>query len=144
MTTPVRDARPDDLPRLRAVQAVVLAEPWPALLSAAVDGPPVCLVYADPDPTGYALAVVDDDAGYLAELAVARGYRGDGQGSALLSTLVGRLRQERVTRLRVTVREVDDRARSFYRGHRFRERDRLPDHYEDCDGLLLVRELDTP
>jgi ribosomal-protein-alanine N-acetyltransferase len=120
---------------------VVLAEPWPELLSVAVDGPPLCLVYADPEPTGYALAVADDEAGYLAELAVAEGHRGEGQGSALLDALVAELRGRDVPLLRVTVREIDERARSFYRDHGFERRDRLPDHYEDCDGLLLVREL---
>jgi len=153
VTDPVRPARPEDLPRLRAIQTVVLAEPWPELLSVAVDGPPVCLVYADadrdgpsgrdidPGPTAYALAVVDDDAGYLAELAVADGHRGEGQGSALLAALVDRLQDRGVETLRVTVREVDERARSFYESHGFLDRERLPDHYEDCDGRLLERDL---
>jgi ribosomal-protein-alanine N-acetyltransferase len=157
----VRDARPGDLPRLRAIQTVTLAEPWPELLAVAVDGPPVCLVYTAPhldtdtgadsdsvldsasrsSPTGYALAVADEDAGYLAELAVAEGHRGEGQGSALLDALVDRLRDRGVGTLRVTVRERDERARSFYASHGFVDRERLPDHYEDCDGRLLEREL---
>ena len=143
VTGHVRDARPDDLARLRAIQTVALAEPWPELLTVAVDGPPVCLVYAgsDAEPTAYALAVADDDAGYLAELAVAEGHRGAGQGSTLIGALVDRLRERGVATLRVTVREVDERARSFYESHGFIDRERLPDHYEDCDGRLLEREL---
>jgi len=43
--------------------------------------------------------------------------------------------------VRVTVRAVDERAREFYRSRGFDERTRLPEHYEDCDGLLLVCEL---
>ena len=138
---PVREARPDDLARLRAIQTVVLAEPWPELLSVGVDGPPLCLVYADPDPTGSALAVADDDAGYLAELAVADGHRGEGQGSRLLEALVENLRERGVETLRVTVRAVDERARTFYESRGFEEHERLSDHYEDCDGLLLARVL---
>ncbi|MEF8852123.1 MAG: N-acetyltransferase [Haloarculaceae archaeon] len=141
MTAPVREARPADLPRLRAIQTVALAEPWPELLSVAVDGPPVCLVHADPDPTGYVLAVTGEDAGYLAELAVAEGHRDEGQGSALLSALVERLGASGVEVVRLTVREVDERARSFYLARGFEERERLPDQYEDCDGLLLARDL---
>jgi len=137
----VREAEPEDLPRLRAVQTVVLAEPWPELLAAGVDGPPVCLVYADPDPTGYALAVADGEAAYLAELAVARGHRGQGQGSALVAALVERLRDGGVRTLRVTVRAVDDRARSFYEDEEFAATAGLPDRYESGDGLLLEREL---
>jgi len=155
VSDPVREARPGDLSRLRAIQTVVLAEPWPELLTVAVDGPPVCLVYAGSDsddgidsgaatvakPTGYALAIADDDTGYLAELAVADGHRGEGQGSALLAALVDRLRDDGVETLRVTVRDIDDRARSFYESHGFVDRERLPDHYEDCDGRLMAREL---
>lgn len=138
---PVREAQPDDLPRLRAIQTVALAEPWPELLSVAVDGPPVCLVYADPDPTGYALAVADDREAYLVELAIARGHRGEGRGSTLLAALVGRLRDRNVSRLRVTVRTVDERARDFYENHGFTVRETLPGKYETGDGFALVREL---
>lgn len=137
----VRDARPADLPRLRAIQAVSLAEPWPELLAVAVDGPPFCLVHGDSDPTGYALGVTDGDAAYLAELAVARGYRGEGQGSALLAALDDRLRNRDVATLRVTVRAVDDRARSFYESNGFAVTAPLPDRYDAGDGLLLEREL---
>ena len=139
--TPIREAQPEDRARLRAIQTVTLAEPWPELLAAAVDGPPTCLVCADPDPTGYALAVADDETGYLVELAVAAGHRGHGRGSVLLDALVDRFRDRGVTTLRVTVRVVDERARSFYEAYGFEERERLPDHYEDCDGLLLARDI---
>ena len=139
--TPIREAQPEDRARLRAIQTVTLAEPWPELLAAAVDGPPTCLVYADPEPTGYALAVAGDETGYLVELAVAAGHRGQGRGSVLLDALVDCFRDRGVTTLRVTVRVVDERARSFYETHGFEERERLSDHYEDCDGLLLARNL---
>lgn len=137
----VREAESGDLPRLRAIQTVVLAEQWPELLAAAVDGPPVCLVYAAPDPTGYALSVADGERAYLAELAVAEGYRGQGQGSALLAALGERLRDSGVHTLQVTVRAVDGRARSFYENHEFSVTTELPDRYEAGDGLLLEREL---
>lgn len=96
-------------------------------------------------PVGYALAVTDgdDDAGYLAELAVAPGSQGRGHGSALVDALVERLRAAGVGELRVTVREVDERARELYRERGFERRDRLPDHYESGDGVLLVREIGT-
>jgi ribosomal-protein-alanine N-acetyltransferase len=137
----VRPARPEDRPRLRAIQTVVLAEPWSELLETGIEGPPVCLVYADPDPTGYALAVVDGVVAYLAELAVAAGHRSRGQGSALLDALVGRLRTDGVDWLRVTVRETDERARSFYADRGFAVVERLPDHYDAGDGLALERPL---
>ena len=123
MSDPIREARPADRPRLRAIQTVVLAEPWPELLALGVDGPPLCLVYADPDPTGYA-----------------EGYRGEGRGTKLLIALVDRLRERAVSVLRVTVRTVDEDAQSFYEERGFSVESRLPDHYENCDGLSLTRE----
>ncbi|WP_436929176.1 GNAT family N-acetyltransferase [Halosimplex halobium] len=150
----VREGRSADLPALRAIQAAVLAEPWEELLAVAADGPPVLLVAIPRDagaasggtatPVGYALAVTDgdDDAGYLAELAVAPDHQGEGYGSALLDALVERLRASEVERLRVTVREVDDDARAFYRERGFERVERLSDHYERGDGLLLERPID--
>jgi len=147
----VRRGKRGDLPALRAIQTAVLAEPWTELLTVAVDGPPVLLVATEPTTdgeglatlVGYALAVTDGDdtTGYLAELAVEPGSQGEGHGSALLSALVERLRESGVDRLRVTVRVVDDRARSFYREHGFERVERLPDRYESGDGLLLEREI---
>jgi|GEM_PF-464443 len=161
--TRVREARTDDGPRLRAIQSAALAQPVPDLLELGIGGGPTVLVAereservpdddgtARPDhradvggPVGYALAVTDaaGRVGYLVELAVAADARGEGHGSALLSTLVERFREDGVDRLRVTVRVVDERAREFYRSRGFDEGTRLPDHYEDCDGLLLVCEL---
>jgi len=149
----VREGRAGDLPALRAVQSAALAEPWEQLLTVAAGGPPTLLVSTvgtgdaaggAETPVGYALAVTDgdDDAGYLAELAVAPDYRGEGHGSALLAALVDRLRESGVAELRLTVREVDEEAREFYRKRGFERRDRLPDRYERGDGFLLVRPLD--
>ncbi|MFC7139287.1 GNAT family N-acetyltransferase [Halosimplex aquaticum] len=167
--TRIREGRPGDLPALRAIQEAVLAEPWQELLTVAVDGPPTLLVATEPaaergeaatsdsvaandgtttsagpaTPVGYALAVTDGgDAGYLAELAVAPGSQGAGHGSALVDALVERLREAGVGELRVTVREVDERAREFYGDRGFERRERIADHYETGDGLLLVRELE--
>jgi ribosomal-protein-alanine N-acetyltransferase len=157
--TRVRHARAADLASLRAIQSTTLAESWPDLLELGVHGEPTLLV-AEPDrplgeggrppvgagirdPVGYALAVTDEDGatGYLVELAVAPDFQGEGHGSELLATLVELYRTKGIDRLRVTVREVDEGARAFYRSHGFEQRSRLPDHYEDGDGFLLVREL---
>ncbi|WP_123533733.1 GNAT family N-acetyltransferase [Halosimplex salinum] len=150
--TRVRPGETVDLPALRAIQTTVLAEQWDELLAVAPDGPPILLVAetertgavdAADTPVGYALAVTDgdDEACYLAELAVAPDSQGEGHGSALLDALTERCREIGVDDLRVTVREVDDRAREFYEERGFERRERLPDHYESGDGLLLVREL---
>lgn len=149
----VRDGRTADLPALKAIQTTVLAEPWAELLAVAPDGPPILLVVTpeaagteveSDQPVGYALAVTDgdDDAAYLAELAVAPDHQGEGYGSALVAALVERLRDAGVDELRVTVRVVDEDARGFYRAQEFERRERLPDHYDAGDGLLFARDLE--
>ncbi|MFB6083464.1 MAG: N-acetyltransferase family protein [Halorientalis sp.] len=139
----IRPAASADLPRLRAIQRASLAEPWDGLLEPAVDGPPVVLVVTDEagEPAGYAVAIPQDAVAYLAELAVAPAHRGEGRGSRLLAALCDRLAADGFEALELTVRADDERARSFYADHDFTERERLPDHYEDGDGLLLARPL---
>lgn len=142
----IRPATTADLPTLRAIQTRSLPEPWPALLEPAVDGPAVVLVttaVGEAEPVGYAVAIPGETGAYLAELAVDAPHRGEGHGSALLDALVERLAARGVSELRTTVRAVDDDARAFYDRHGFAVRDRLPDHYETCDGLRLVRQLST-
>ncbi len=139
----IRPATPDDRPRLRAIQMAALAEPWDGLLGPAIDGPPVTLVATDEadDPTGYAVAVPQETVAYLAELAVAAGYRGEGRGSRLLAALCDRLAADGFETVELTVRADDERARRFYDDHEFAAQERLPGYYEDGDGLLLTRSL---
>lgn len=160
----IREATHADLPRLRALQAH-LAAPWPDLLDVAVDdtpaGGPLALVVetgragsADTGgPVGYVLVVPDDPETddstadstrgvYVAELVVAPDHRREGHGSTLLDALASRF--PGYDRLRLTARADDERALAFYRANGFRVLEDLPDHYEDADGLLLVRGLGGP
>lgn len=137
----VRDGTPEDLPRLRAIQ-VALAEPWPELLSVAARSPVGLYLVEDDDPVGYAIVVAAGDVAYVPEFAVHPDRQGEGYGSQLMSSLVDRLANEGYGRLRLTVRAGDERARNFYADHGFERVDRLPDHFEDGDGLLLARPLD--
>lgn len=135
----IREATPDDEPRLRAIQTAALPEPWPELLSTGIEGAPFVAVVETDAPVGYALVVPGDDAAYLAEIAVAPAEQGRGLGTSLLDWLLHRLDGRGVERVRLTVRADDERARSFYDGVDFHRVDRLPDHYDDGDGLLLER-----
>jgi len=133
--TRIRTATSTDLPTLLAIQATSLDSPQPALLRAGVDGPATVLVTGD--VVGYALALGHDPI-YLAELAVAPGYRGAGHGSALLNAVLARDGY-----CRLTARADDARVRQFYERHDFRVEKRLSDHYGDADGLLMVRQPDS-
>ncbi|WP_254271919.1 GNAT family N-acetyltransferase [Haloarcula marina] len=137
----IREARPDDADRLGAIQTAALDEPWPGLLDVAIDGPPLVLVTDIGGPIAYALVVPDHPVAYVAEFAVVPAMQGQGHGTALMTALLERLRAGGFETVRLTAREDDERARSFYDGFEYTVAERIPDHYEDGDGVLLVREL---
>jgi ribosomal-protein-alanine N-acetyltransferase len=137
----IREARSDDEVRLRAIQTNALAEPWPELLGVGIDGPPLVLVLDIGEPVGYALVVPDHPVAYLAEFAIAPEKQGQGLGTALMDGLLDRLRAGGFETVRLTARANDEVVRSFYDGFGFSVADELPDHYDDGDGVLLVRGL---
>jgi ribosomal protein S18 acetylase RimI-like enzyme len=57
-----------------------------------------------------------------------------------MTWLCDRLAEE-FEEIRLTVEEHDERARGFYCAHGFEQIDRLEDHFESGDGLLLARSL---
>lgn len=136
----IRAARPADEARLRAIQSAALDEPWPDLLAVSLDGTsPVFVAATEAGPVGYALVVPDRPTAYLAELAVAPPAQGQGHGSRLLEAVLDRFCERGFEELRLTARADDERARSFYEGFDFTVAERFPDHYDDGDGVLLVR-----
>jgi len=135
----IRPARPADRDALRAIQREAIAEPWPALLETALDGPPPLYVVEDGTPTGYAIVVPGDSVAYIPELAVHPDRQGESLGSQLLAALPEAFDDR--DELRVTVRAVDSRARSFYERHGFERVERVPDHFDAGDGIVLRRPL---
>ncbi|MFB6297225.1 MAG: GNAT family N-acetyltransferase [Salinirussus sp.] len=136
----VRRGQPADLPRLRAIQAAAVAEPWPELLAARQPGPIELFVAVDGRPVGYATVVAPGGVAYLPELAVAPGRQGEGFGTALLDAVAAAVGADHAE-LRLTVRATDHRVQSFYDDRGFERLDRLPDHFEAGDGYLLRRAL---
>lgn len=135
----VREGGPGDLSRLREIQAAALAEPWPELLPAALEGPLPVYVVEDGSPVGYAVVVADGaSVAYLPELAVDPARQREGHGSRLLDALRDRLTAAGYDELRVTVRAGDRGARAFYADRGFDPVDRLDGHFEGGDGLLLA------
>lgn len=137
----IREARPGDETRLRAIQTNALDEPWPELLGVGVDGPPLVLVLDIGEPLGYALVVPDHPVAYLAEFAITPRKQGQGLGTTLMNGLLDRLRAGGFDTVRLTARADDERVRSFYNGFGFSVADELPGHYADGDGVLLVLAL---
>jgi ribosomal-protein-alanine N-acetyltransferase len=141
MTATIRETRPGDHDRLRAIQREVLAAPSPDLLRAAVDGPLLGLVRCDDAGhiVGYVLAVLGDSRAYLPELAVAPNAQRQGHGTALLREVARRLDSMGVDDVRVTTRADDTRARSFYETRDFDAVERIPDYYDDGTAGVVYR-----
>lgn len=138
----VRPGRPADGPRLHAIQAAALAEPWPALLDLALEDGPILRVVATDEPVGYAIALAADTTlAYVPELAVDPAVQGQGHGTRLLDALCATLADRGVERVRLTAREVDERAREFYTDRGFAIVEQVPDQFETGAGLVLEREL---
>jgi ribosomal-protein-alanine N-acetyltransferase len=130
----VRPATSADASAIRRLQSL-LDDPAPRLLDAALNGltGKLLVTTADGAVVGYALAVPGVDGHYLAELAVAPTVRRDGHGSRLVAAVAARGSGA----LQVTVAAADDRARAFYSALGFEAKERLPDRFDECDGLLL-------
>ena len=137
----IREGVAADVPRIRAIQHAALAEPWPELLDVAVDGPQIFLVVEADRPIGYALVVPADPVAYVAEFAIEPTQQRSGYGTRLMQSLLDRLTSEGFETVRLTVRADDDRARSFYETCGFVGIDRIGDHYERGDGVLMERTL---
>ena len=138
----IRPGRPGDLDALRRIQARALVEPWPELLEPATRGTVGLFVAEDEKPVGYAVVLAGpEDVAYVPELAVHPDHQNKGYGSQLLSVLLDHLDREAYSEVRLTVQAGDERARRFYDRHGFEELQRLADHFESGDGLLLSREL---
>lgn len=140
----VRPAERRDLPRCREIQDAALAEPWPGLLSTALDSGATVLVHDESGTVlGYVVALVATaEPAYVPEFAVHPARQDEGVGSGLMTALCERLAADGHETVRLTVHAADERARAFYRRHGFEVVERRPDHFADGDGLLLARPLD--
>jgi len=138
----IRQADPADRDRLREIQQAAIAEPWPELLNAAVEGAVPASVAEDEDVVGYAIVVPGDEtAAYVPELAISPARQREGHGSRLVAALSARLATEGYDAVRLTAREVDDDARAFYEDLGFVEVDRASDYFDSGDGIVLERDL---
>ncbi|QSG09523.1 GNAT family N-acetyltransferase [Halapricum desulfuricans] len=139
----VREIRADDRDRLREIQQAVLSDPSPSVLAAALDGPLFGLVAEDSGAVvGYLLAVIGETRTYVPELAVAADTQRRGHGSALLAAAIDRLCERSVRTVRLTTRADDPAARAFYEQQGFESVERIPDHYDDADGVVYERRID--
>lgn len=141
MTT-IREIRSDDRRRLRRIQESVLSDPSPDVLAAAIDGPLFGLVARNSGTVvGYLLAIVGGRRVYVPELAVAASAQREGHGSRLISTAIEQFRKRDLETVRLTARADDTVARHFYEQLDFEAVERVPDNYDDADGIIYEKPL---
>lgn len=85
----------------------------------------VVVVSEDPDPGGFALVTLrpspyyDGPVAALDEMYVVPARRGEGLGTAIMTLLLGLLRQRECGEVQINVDEHDEGARRFYEAHGF-------------------------
>lgn len=91
---------------------------------------------------GYALAAIGNRRAELVSIAVDPTDRGRGAASALLESLIRRLRRRRIPRMFLMVRTGNRGAQALYLEHGFQRIRRVPRYYEDgADGWLMARQF---
>jgi [ribosomal protein S18]-alanine N-acetyltransferase len=88
----------------------------------------------------YLLSCLRGASAELVSVAVAPEDRAKGAASALLESLLRRLRRRGAVRLRLVVRVKNRAARALYERYGFQRIRRVPGYYEDgADGIAMSR-----
>ena len=91
---------------------------------------------------GYLLSCLPGPSAELVSVAVAPEIRGKGAASALLESLLRRLRRRGAARLHLVVRVNNRAAHAFYEKYGFRRLRTVPGYYEDGgDGVSMSRSI---
>lgn len=91
---------------------------------------------------GYLLACTRGDRAELVSVAVDPAVRGQGVASALMDSILRRLRRRRAARLVLMVKVTNRDAQAFYEKYAFKTVRRVRRYYEDkTDGWLMARDI---
>lgn len=139
----VRDARPDDLDRIAALETACMGvDAWsPSLVEQGLGRtlPTIRYVAAGDPVVGYAVVSVAGDIAELQRIGVEAAARRTGVATALLDVVVATARAARADRLLLEVREDNRGALAFYAGRGFVEIDRRRKYYADGATAVVMR-----
>ncbi len=149
MLLTIRPVHLTDLRRIIAIEREAFAEEaFDAALfvSLYLQGRDTFLVaLSEPDRkiVGYISAYRENDAGYVASVAVAQAARGQGIGRALMMAAIDRLIAKGIARLTLHVRADNVAAIGLYQSLGYTIRQHIPDFYPDrMDGLYMEKVVD--
>ncbi len=142
----VRDATPNDIPAVTAIERVAFSDPWSERSLAVLVGREevVFLVAAREEQViGFAIAWYAADQGELSNLAVAEAERRSGVGGVLLEAILDRGRARGALDLWLEVRASNISARSLYAARAFEEAGIRKAYYEAPveDAVIMRRAI---
>lgn len=143
----LRPMEADDLRRVLAIERASFTNPWKTrTFRNLLDRDDAALEVAELEGhgvIGYLVVWFAADEGELADLAVAREYRGRGLGSRLLDRAVEVARENGVRSLFLEVRESNRAAAALYQSRGFRMVTIREDYYREPteDALVMLKSL---
>ena len=141
----IRQMKFDDISAVLFIEKESFSNPWNEedFLLAIVN--PNCeAIVADLEGlVGYAVSWVSKEEVYIENLVVAKAYRRRGIGSALLSYILNRAKQNHIIRATLEVRVSNEAARGLYLAHGFSEVAIRKGYYNNPyeDALVMVKFL---
>jgi len=139
----LRPMESHDVPAVAAIETRVFSDPWPAsFFLGELSQPRVYARVAERGGTlaGYSVALLDEGAAHLGNLAVAPEARLRGVATALLRDLLARASALGVSRVALEVRVSNFAAQALYRAHGFRLAGLRRGYYRDTSEDALVME----
>lgn len=143
--TVYRPAVPGDAGALAELCAACLPQPWSAAAFESQLERSGCLptAWEGERLIGFAVAVLEGDAGYLDLIAVHPACRRQGVAGELLAAVEAWCRAENLSRLLLEVRVSNETAQAFYAAKDYKRLARRRDFYAFPreDGLTMEKEL---
>lgn len=142
----IADAREELLPQIQRIEQQSFSMPWTEMMLR-VQLQPESHIFLTAETggviAGYVGLMYVLDEGYISNVAVHPDYRRRGAGDALISALIARGREKRLSFLTLEVRESNAAARALYEKHGFRAVGRRKNYYEKPveDAILMTLDL---
>ena len=147
MSVALREATPDDVPAIHAIEVASFADPWSeGAFRSMIAHPQVRARVATRggEVVGYSIAWIVDDECELANVAVAPTIRRAGAGGALLDDLIAEVERRGGATIWLEVRASNAAARALYESRGFAEMGRRKGYYRaPVEDAVLMRRAPT-
>ena len=138
----LRRASREDLPRVEAIERASYSFPWSRGLFARELENPFSHFFVweeEGEVVGYACYWLVEDEAYLANIAIAPSWRGQGKGRLLLEESLEEMARLGAREVVLEVRKGNREALTLYRRVGFKVVGRRPRHYEDGEDAWVMR-----